>query len=212
MGAAYANMHVYAPDEGPLDWWLSRNNLAKLKVANPDKPWFVTEWGHRIIAAKMESEQARNVLQGLLTHAQMGTAAHYLYALFDDSSGHYGLFNADGTPRQAAEVLRTFVRLTADEAPLARTAVVTVDLATTNKAAAIQNLVLPGPNRSTLHYLWTWNPPAKPFDYYWSLDRAVRVDWLSTADGSHQGGWSKRAGERQDWKGWKGTPVCLSRS
>ena len=64
MGAAYANMHVYAHDDGPLDWWLSVDGLAKLKAVNPGMPWFVTEWGDRLTNGKPQVQQAENVLQG----------------------------------------------------------------------------------------------------------------------------------------------------
>ena len=208
-GAAdFANMHVYDNrTNGPLDWWLSVDGLGKLEKADPGLPWFVTEWGVRTDKGASEAVQARYILQGLLTHIQMGTSAHYLYELFDDGAGAYGLFKADGAPKASAAMVAGVVKLLAGAAPAAGPTI-TFDKATTGDPSSVQHLALQT-SGGVLVFFWTWNPPAKPFDLYWSLDHAVGITGLDIPGVKPWGSWSKRSGERQDWKGWDGSPFVL---
>ena len=209
-GAAdFANMHVYDNGtNGPLDWWLSVDGLGKLQKANPGTPWFVTEWGVRSDGHNSEAIQARYILQGLLTHIQMGTAAHYLYELFDDNAGPYGVFKSDGTPKAAAKMLAGAVPLLDAQAPYTTGHHITVDKATTN-TGGLQFLAVPA-TYGAVQFAWMWNAPPKPVDLYWEVDRALQViDGFDLATGRDWGHWSKRASERQDWKAWDGSPINL---
>ena len=87
------------------------DGLGKLKRADPGMPCYVTEWGVRTDTGNSEAAQARYILQGLLTHIQMGTSAHYLYELFDDNAGAYGLFKTDGTPKASAAMMAGAMQL-----------------------------------------------------------------------------------------------------
>ena len=210
MGAAdFANMHVYDNrTNGPLDWWLSVDGLGKLKKADPGLPWFVTEWGVRTDTGNSEAVQARYILQGLLTHIQMGTSAHYLYELFDDGAGAYGLFKADGTPKASAAMVAGAGEAARWSRAGSRGPTITFDKATTDDFGSLQHLALQT-SAGVLVFFWTWNPPAKPFDLYWSLDHAVGITGLDIPGTKPWGSWSKRSGERQDWRGWDGSPFVL---
>ena len=60
-----------------------------------------------------------------------------------------------------------------------------------------------------LVFFWTWNPPAKPFDLYWTLDHATRGSGLDIPSAKPWSSRSTRAGERQNWRGWDGSPFVL---
>ena len=212
MGAAYANMHVYAHDDGPLDWWLSVDGLAKLKAVNPGMPWFVTEWGDRLTNGKPQVQQAENVLQGVLTHISMGTGAHYIYALFDSDGGAYGLFNADGTPRPAAQALKWLVAFLADPIPLGGGPPAPTVTWSAKGHTPPGQLMVPRNDGSFLQFFWEWNQPTQIKHYSWSLDRAFQVHAYTPIKGEW-GDWRKAAGEEQTWDigpgKWQGWPVPL---
>ena len=209
IGAAdFANMHVYDNRaNGPLDWWLAVDGLGKLKRADPNMPWYVTEWGVRSDTGNSEALQARYILQGILTHIQMGTSAHYLYELFDDNAGAYGLFKADGRPKASAAMMAGVLQLLSGASPIAGPAI-NFDKATTGDLGSVQHLALQT-RGGVLVFFWTWNPPAKPFDLYWSLDQAVRVTGIDIPSAKPCSSWSKRPSGRQDWRGWDGSPFVL---
>ena len=212
MGAAYANMHVYAHDDGPLDWWLSVDGLAKLKSACPGMPWFVTEWGDRLINGKTQTQQAQNIIQGVLTHMPMGTAAHYLYALFDSDGGAYGLFNNDGSPRLAAQALKWLVSFLADPLPVVGGQPVPKVTWAANSHTPPGQLMIPRSDSSFIHVFWEWNQPAKAQHYEWALDRSFQIHAYTPISGEW-GNWRKPAGEAQTWDigpgNWQGWPVIL---
>ena len=169
--ADYANMHVYAHDEGPLDWWLSVNGLSKLKAANPGLPWYVTEWGDRLVGDKTRAVEAEHIAQGLLTQAEMGTTSHYLYALFDDENP-YGLFDSDGAPRLAGRALaglHSFMqRAASDDQAHGRP----IDIS--DPSGRVHVLRLANATKTTL-LLWTWNKPSYPIRMQWRTDRSVSI-------------------------------------
>ena len=212
--ADFANMHVYDNGtNGPLDWWLGQDGLSKLRKANPaPMPFYVTEWGVRTDGghAQTEAMQAQIIVQGILTHAQMGTSAHYLYELFDDDAGAYGLFRSDGTPKAAVPIVAGLISLLKDASPAANAVDVMPSGATIGSTPGLQQLTLGKPDGSSLQVFWTWNPQAKPIDLYWSLDRAVKVDGIDGRSFRKAwGSWSKTAGELEDWKRWNGAPFVL---
>ena len=62
------------------------------------------------------SEQtiAKYVLDAAMDGLLDGDAGMYFYGLYDDGSGDWGLFNADGTPRPAATALHDLTTLLTD--------------------------------------------------------------------------------------------------
>ena len=184
----YANMHVYAHDEGPLDWWLRVDGLSKLKAANPGLPWYVTEWGDRLVGGKLQTVQAQNILQGLLTNAEIGTTAHYVYALFDDENP-YGLFNSDQTARPAATNLADFLRRTGVSPQVSRPVLVEMQ----DRSGDVHGLQINGANQ-TLIFIWTSNQPPHPLTAQLRTSQDIQVQALRMSGAADLGAMALKKG------------------
>ena len=212
--ADLVDVHVYDNGtNGPLDWWIGVDALGKLRAADPDLAFSLTEFGVRDDTGMTTTQalQARYIVQALLTLMQKGATYASLYELCDDGAGPYGLFKADGTPKLSAAAVAGFLALTGGCGVAANAPTVTLDPSTTGDLGSVQQLMLAKPDGSFLQFMWTWNPPAKLFDLFWKLDHAVAVTGLdnSTFSGAAWGSWTKAAGELQDWKSWDGSPFVL---
>ncbi len=125
--ADYANTHSYFgtgnnPDGGNWENYLI--NLAD--TVTPGKPTITTEAGYYTMpgAADGVSQQvqAKYLLDLIFEQAKAGVSLTYLYELADNfadpgntnSEDHYGLFNADWTPKLAAIALHNLMAITAD--------------------------------------------------------------------------------------------------
>jgi hypothetical protein len=117
--ATWGNAHTY-PMSGQTPSYAINyvNGLAKLAalsrpVATTEIGWDVSIFGQPTIA--------KFVLDAALDAALYGSPAMYFYGLYDDGSGAWGLFNADGTPRPAATALHNLTTLIADTGGTAAT-------------------------------------------------------------------------------------------
>ncbi len=108
----YGNAHTY-PVAGQLpDSTIQRvNGLATLAAST--RPVVTTEIGWDTSVFDPQTI-AKYVLDAALDGMKDGDSGMYYYGLYDDGSGNWGLFNADGTARPAATALHNLTTLLAD--------------------------------------------------------------------------------------------------
>lgn len=98
----YANAHTYPNVGADVSGSIARLNELALK-SMPGKPVIITELGWDLKQGHTQDQIASDIVKA----AHSGLAERiYIYALFDDQSGNFGLFNNDGTPRPAATAIR----------------------------------------------------------------------------------------------------------
>jgi hypothetical protein len=108
----YANAHTYVGSNAYTDPTMERlNGLAKLAAAS--RPVITTEigWDLRTTSA---IDVARFSLQAVLDGIENGNVKTYFYSLYDDTSGKWGLMNADGSARPAGTALHNLTTILAD--------------------------------------------------------------------------------------------------
>ena len=116
--ANYANSHAYTPDSQTPASGLSVI-LPYAQLDAPGLPTVITETGFDTNPADAysgvdQTVQAKLTLDTLMDAFKDGVAQTYLYELFDDASGNWGLFNADGTPKLAATAVHNLTTILAD--------------------------------------------------------------------------------------------------
>jgi len=111
--ADFANAHTYPTVQSGMPYKTVKriNDLAQLGARG--RPIFITEMGWNT-ASVPQATSAKHLLNGLMDAALLRNTGTYIYALFDDSSGKWGLMNNDGTPRAAGKALRNLVTLLKD--------------------------------------------------------------------------------------------------
>jgi hypothetical protein len=115
----YANAHTY-PNPGQLPNNAIQQLNADAELAAADRPVMTTEIGWNTSSVN-ETTIAQYVVDATFDGIADGDAGMYFYALYDDSSGNWGLFNANGTPRPAATALHDLTTLLADTGASAAT-------------------------------------------------------------------------------------------
>ncbi len=100
--ASYANAHTYPNVGQDVVATMHRiNDLASLSL--PGEPVFTTELGWDLA----QGHTADKIAEDIVRAAKSGLSPIiYIYALFDDQSGRFGLFENDGTPRAGAKAIR----------------------------------------------------------------------------------------------------------
>ncbi|WP_314952839.1 hypothetical protein [Bradyrhizobium cosmicum] len=109
-----ANAHVYVQTGALADGQIE-DDLRLAQNISTNDPVIVTETGYTTLTSVTgiganEDAQAKLVLSNLLLAYENGSSATYIYELFDspssatrgDKEAHFGLFNVDGTPKEAA--------------------------------------------------------------------------------------------------------------
>ncbi len=118
--ATYANAHTYPTVGQGTDWAIQRlNGLAQ--IAATSDPVITTEIGWNESQGYGQTNIAKYVLQAALDGMKDGDVKTYLYGLFDDGSGLFGLMNQDGTPKPAGTALHDLTTLLADNGAAAAT-------------------------------------------------------------------------------------------
>jgi len=117
--ATYANAHTY-PNVGQLPNAAIEALNSDAKLAATTRPVMTTEIGWTTTSFS-ETAIAQYAVDATFDGIADGDAAMYFYALYDDSSGDFGLFNADGTARPAATALHNLTTLLADTGATAAT-------------------------------------------------------------------------------------------
>ncbi len=123
--ATDGNMHVYfangTPPAGTIQY-----NLGLASLATPSDPTAITETNYatasQIAGQVSDGVQARYDLDLLMDATKDGVAATYFYELLDeradpndtDVQNHYGLFNADGTPKAVATAIHNLMSVLND--------------------------------------------------------------------------------------------------
>lgn len=106
--ADYANAHTY-PNPG-------QTTEAAIKLLNDDA--HLAAQGQPVITTEIgwdrDGAEAPEVLQAVLDGIKAGDVKMYFYALFNDSSGKYGLMNDNASPKPAGKALHDFTTLLAD--------------------------------------------------------------------------------------------------
>ncbi len=108
--ADYANAHTY-PSGAPAS--TIQLITTDANIAAPGRPVIQTEFGYDTSQIDATTA-AKYTLDGLLDSTADGVAKTYLYALFDDGSGQFGLMNADGTSKPAGLAIHDMTTLLAD--------------------------------------------------------------------------------------------------
>jgi hypothetical protein len=111
--ADYANAHTY-PVAGQTPEFGIRtvNNLALLAAAG--RPVITTEIGWQTNATD-SVQAAKYTLDAVFDGINAGNVKTYLYALFNDGSGDWGLMNHDGTTKPAGAALHNLTIILADK-------------------------------------------------------------------------------------------------
>ena len=110
--ATDANAHTY-PNAGQLPDDAIQQINALAEMADAGQPVFTTEigWSTSVFS---EAAIAKYVLDAAMDGIKDGDTGMYFYGLYDDGSGNWGMFNANGTPRPAAIALHDLTSLLAD--------------------------------------------------------------------------------------------------
>jgi uncharacterized protein YwgA len=120
----YANAHVYTVAGGSADPQMEYA-IGLAKNAASGDPLVITETGSTTLQSwagvgASETAQAKLILTNLLDAYEDGSVSTYLYELFDtpsvaatrgEAEAHFGLFNADGTPKLAAVALHNLTTI-----------------------------------------------------------------------------------------------------
>jgi serralysin len=117
--ATYANAHTY-PNPGQLPNSAIQQLNADAGLAATGRPVITTEIGWDTSSVS-ETTIAQYVVDATFDGIADGDAGMYFYALYDDSSGNWGLFNSNGTARPAATALHDLTTLLADTGAKAAT-------------------------------------------------------------------------------------------
>ena len=108
----YANAHTY-PNVGQTPNEVIEDLNSDAQLAAWSSPVITTEIGWQT-SLFSETQIAQYVVDATFDGIADGDAGMYFYGLYDDSSGDWGLFNSDGTPRPAATALHDLTTLLAD--------------------------------------------------------------------------------------------------
>ncbi|MDT8333520.1 hypothetical protein RQ831_20925 [Roseomonas gilardii] len=130
--ADYGAAHIYY-GYGATPYSVLETYVAMANLMDPGDPMYVTETGYPTLTTGAgnqgvdETVQAKYTLDLLLDAYSLGIAVTYIYELFDsyeDSDGtnqeaHYGLFDYDGTAKEAAVALHNLTAILSDTADTA---------------------------------------------------------------------------------------------
>lgn len=123
--ADYGNSHNYfAFGEIPSDT-IEDTHLPLNARITPGKPMMSTEggyqmgegdgykgtWGDGLSAPFSEDVHGRYLLRYLLEQYRLGYTRSFIYELLDIDESQWGLFRADGSPRPAADGIRSMIKL-----------------------------------------------------------------------------------------------------
>ena len=128
--ATYGNAHIYPGGEqsnAPASWFLGPGSYYQYSATDtPSDPTVITEFGYYTTPDNSggvnQDVQAKYELDALFDAQAAGAPAIYLYELMDgDPTDTYGMFNSDGTPKEAANALHNLTAILQDTGPNAAT-------------------------------------------------------------------------------------------
>ena len=117
--ADYGNVHLYG--YGGMSNYLSTLLPRMLEGTPNSKGFVVTETGYDTMS-NGDDVSAKYLLDDVFDLKQAGASMSYIYELMDDNpdpgmtntEDHFGLFNADGTPKEAATAFHNLTTILAD--------------------------------------------------------------------------------------------------
>jgi hypothetical protein len=132
--ANYGNAHIYFGN-GQQPGAEIAANIAQAKATNPGESVDITETGYYTATQSTDwggvnqDVQAKETLNALFDAFKDGASTTYLYELMDtaanpsptDREDSFGLFNENGTPKEAATALHNLTTLLADNGSTAQT-------------------------------------------------------------------------------------------
>jgi hypothetical protein len=114
----YANAHTYPNPGQTPDSAIRQLNDDALLAANR-RPVITSEFGWQTSQYRL-TQIAQFVVDAIFDGIKDGDTGMWYYGLYDDSSGAWGLFNSDGSPRPAATALHNLTTLLADTGSTAK--------------------------------------------------------------------------------------------
>jgi hypothetical protein len=123
--ADYGNSHNYFEFGQPPSDRIANDHLPFGLKITPGKPIMSSEggyqmgdgdgykggWGDGLTAPFSEDVHGRYLLRYVLEQYRLGYTRSFIYELFDIDLPQWGLFRADGTPRPAADGIRSMIKL-----------------------------------------------------------------------------------------------------
>ncbi|MEA3535441.1 hypothetical protein [Rhizobium sp. CC-YZS058] len=126
----FANAHAYVMSTTTISAGLDYL-IGFAKISAPNKPVVITEAGYTTLDnywynGVSHIVQAKYTLNTLASAFDKGVSKTYLYELFDfrpdltpgSANSHFGLFNADGTPKLAATAIHNMTTILANDSSL----------------------------------------------------------------------------------------------
>lgn len=110
--ADYGNAHTYPQPNATADGTIQQLN-SDAKLAAVSRPVITTEFGYNTSVTD-PVYAAKGTLDAAFDATKDGDVKLYYYALFDDTSGNFGLMNSDGTPKPAGLALHNLTSLLRD--------------------------------------------------------------------------------------------------
>lgn len=110
--ADYGNAHTYPQPNATADGTIQQLN-SDAKLAAASRPVMTTEFGYDTSVTD-PVYAAKGTLDAAFDATKDGDVKLYYYALFDDTSGNFGLMNSDGTPKPAGLALHDLTSLLRD--------------------------------------------------------------------------------------------------
>ncbi len=164
--ANYANSHVYLNDAQPPQYGMGII-LPYAQIDAPGLPTVITETGYETNPADTQSGvdqtvQAKLTLDTLMDAFKDGVSKTYIFQLFDDSTGDWGLFTASGTPKLVATAIHNLTTILADPGGTSAFTPGSLSYAVPNLPANGNQLLLEKSNGTFDLVLWAeaqiWNP------------------------------------------------------
>ncbi|MGY8708870.1 RHS repeat protein [Bradyrhizobium sp. 18BD] len=166
----YSTSHAYVATSTPENYGIQYGvNVAA--TSSPGKPSVITETGYATLASYSglgvdQLVQAKSILNSLVDAFKDGVSKTYLYELLDhgsnsDPEGHFGLFNADGTPKLAAAAVHNLTTILADDGSGGRTPTTPLTYTIDNLPTSGNSMVLAKSNGAYELVVWAepqlWN-------------------------------------------------------
>ncbi|MEY9394104.1 hypothetical protein ABIF66_004769 [Bradyrhizobium japonicum] len=169
----YANSHAYV-STGLTPETALEQLLGNATSVTGGKPVVITETGYTTksdtpYVGASENVQAKSILNTLVDAYKDGVSTTYLYQLLDasasndptDPESHWGLFNADGTPKLAATAVHNLTTILADDGKGGHTPTASLNYTLDNMPASGNSMVLGKSNGAYELVVWAepkvWN-------------------------------------------------------
>ena len=162
----FVSSHIYpqfggnSTPYGNLQWSIPTN-----QIMAPGKPAVITEfgwWTQPMSYGIPYDVHAKYTLNFFLDAFCYGIRRSYIYELSDEIADthnstieyHFGLFQANGTPKPAANALANMTKLLADPTPLAATTGLPITISKSSSAPLIRSLLMERGDKVFVLALW----------------------------------------------------------